>query len=167
MGKTKDTGAMHYEMLYIIPNKFTEDESKKIVEKVKTIITENGGEITYEENWGKKKMAYSIEHNNYGYYNLFEFNLEREKLARIEKLIKMDQDILRHMIVKKKIETEEEIETKKKIAEKIAAKNIEKKKEEEKKEEKAEKKQKETKKKVDLEELDDKLDKILDTDDLL
>jgi len=167
MGRTKTTGPAHYEMLYIIPNKFTEDESKKIVEKVRTIITENGGSITFEENWGKKKMSYSIEHNNYGYYNLFEFDCEREKLARVEKLIKMDQDILRHMIVKNRIETEEEKESQKKIAEKIAAKNIEKKEEEEKKEEKLEKKQKETKKKVDLEELDDKLDKIMNTDDLL
>ena len=167
MSKTKKTGAEHYEMLYIVPNKFTEDESKKIVEKVRKVITENGGTITYEENWGKKKLSYTINHNNHGYYNLFEFDCEREKLARIERLIKMDQDILRHMIIKKKVETEEEKESQKKIAEKIAIKNINKKAEEEKKEEKAEQKQKETKKKVDLDELDDKLDKILDTNDLL
>lgn len=167
MSKVKKTGLEHYEILYIIPNKFTEEESRKMVKKVKTVIEENSGAITYEENWGKKKLAYPIDHNNYGYYNLFEFDCDRQKMVRINKLLEMDQDILRHLIIKKKVETEEEKESQKKIAEKIAAKNIERKAEEEKKEEKAEKKQKETKKKVDLEELDDKLEKILDTDDLL
>lgn len=167
MSKVKKTGLEHYEILYIVSNKFTEEESKKIVEKVKQIIIDNQGSITYEENWGKKKMAYQIEHNNYGYYNLFEFDCERNKLAKINKLLEIDQGILRHLIIKKRVETEEEKKTKQKIAEKIAAKNLEKKAEEDKKEEKADKKQKIVKEKIDLDKLDDKLDKILETDDLL
>lgn len=168
MGKVKKTGAQHYEMLFIVPNKFTEEEALGILEKTKGIITDNGGQITYEEKWGKKKMAYPIDNNNHGYYYVVEFDSERSQVARMENLIKMSSDVLRHMIVSKKVESEEEKESKKKIAEKIAAKNLEKKEEEEKEEaEEDVKEKKEEKKKVDLEDLDDKLDKILDTGDLL
>lgn len=167
MGKTKPTGQSHYEMLFIIPNKFTEEESVEIVSKVKEIVSDNGGTITYEENWGKKKMAYAIDHNNHGYYNLVEFDSERENIARMEKLLRMSADVLRHMIVTKKVKTEEEKKEEKKIAEKIAAKNIEKKEAEEKKEEKEQKTAKKEEKKVDLKDLDEKLDSLLDTDDLL
>lgn len=167
MGKTKKEGKMHYEILFILPNKFTQDEADKIAESVKKDITDNSGVITYNESWGKKKLAYPIDTNNHGYYYLYEFDLEGEKLAKLEKLLTMSQDVLRHMIVKKRVVTEDEKKEEKRIAEKIAAKSLEKKEEEEKKEEKKKEEQKSDKKKVDLEELDEKLDKILDTGDLL
>jgi small subunit ribosomal protein S6 len=158
----------HYEMLYIVSNKYAEDEANGVGDKIKNIITDKGGVITHTENWGKKKLAYKIKSNNYGYYQLAEFDLEKDKLVEVEKLIRLSSDILRHQVVKKRIKTAEEIERDKKIAEKIAAKNIEEKEEEEKTEEKKiEVKKIEEKKKVNLKDLDEKLDKILETDDLI
>ncbi|MBU1864723.1 MAG: 30S ribosomal protein S6, partial [Candidatus Omnitrophica bacterium] len=164
--KVKKEGNMHYEMLFIIPNKYTDNEAVEIASKIKTIVSENGGEITHEANWGKKKLAYPIDRNHHGYYNLIEFDAEREKLAKIDRLLRMMSEVLRHQIVRKKLKTIKEIEEEKKIAEKIAAKSMEKIEAEE-KEEKAKKQDEKPEKKVDLEDLDEKLDKILDTGDLL
>ncbi len=171
MSRRKREGKAHYEMLFIVPNKFTEEEAKKIIEKVKTIIKEEGGEVTYDEYWGKKKMMYEIEHYNHGYYALYEFNLEGESLAAVDKKIRMSRDILRHQIVVKELRSVEEIEEEKKKADEIVAKGIKKEKEKEEKEEvkkeEVKKKEEDKKTKVELKDLDDKLDKILDTDDLL
>lgn len=160
MSKVKKIEIPHYELLYIISNKYTEDEIKPIIEKVKKIINNRGGKITLTDEWGKKRLAYPIKNFGYAYYVLVEFDLEGKKLKDIDWDLRMMNEVMRHQIVIKKIKTEEEIKKEEEISKKIADKKVEK----EKVEEKVEEKKKE---KVDLDELDEKLDKILDTDDLL
>jgi len=157
MAKNKPSEIPHYELLYIISNKYSEDELAPIVEKVKKIINDNGGNISHNEEWGKKRLAYPIKHFRHGYYNLVEFDLEGEKIAKIDIALRMASEILRHQIVKKKQKTVEEIKREKEIAEKITdIKKAKEKKDEDKND-----------KKVELKDLDEKLDKILETDNLL
>jgi small subunit ribosomal protein S6 len=164
----------HYEALAIISSKITEEELPFIIDKVFGIIRKAGGEITRDETIGKKKLAYPIKQNRYGFYVLLEFDLETAKLKEIEKELGLTEEIIRYQVVKAVIKTEEEKEQEK--ARIIAATKEE---EEEKKpvakvpaptrttipEVKVERKEpKEEKEKVSLEELDEKLDKILDDD---
>lgn len=183
MSKTKSSEKYHYEILYIIPNKFTEDEGKKINEKIEKMITDLEGEITYSENWGKKKFAYPIKNYNHGYYNLFEFDLWGKDLKELDNSLRMSSKVLRHQIIRAVKRTEEEIKKDKKKSEEMAKKedgevetpstSSKQAKEEEKKETivskeiKREKEQDDKKKKTDLKDLDKKLDDILKTDDLL
>jgi len=166
MSRTKSSDIPHYELLYIISNKFSEDELAPIVEKVDKIIGNNAGKITRKEDWGKKRFAYPIKSFYFGYYSLVEFDLPGENLAAVNRSLTMTSEILRHQIVKRHVKTAAEIEKDKKIAEKIAEKNIQ-------AEEQAEKEKEKTKAnaankdKIDLKDLDDKLDKILETNDLL
>lgn len=180
MSKTKNSGATHYEILFIIPNKFTEDEAKTVSAQVEKVIAENEGQITLREFWGKKKLAYEIKHNAYGYYSLFEFDLEGKNLAKIDKNLRLSTDILRHQIIIKKAKSEKEIAKDKAIRAKIDSKKAS---EEKGKEEKAKKasapayvsraaastsKEKETKEtKIDLKDLDEKLEGILNAKDLI
>ncbi len=165
MSKTKFTGSTHYEILFIVPNKFTEDEAKTIADNIKKIITDNSGQITHDEYWGKKRLAYEINHNSYGYYGLFEFDLEGENLAKIDKALRLSADVLRHQIVKKKVKTGEEVEREEKIRAKIDSKKAAE--EKEKKEAESTKTKSKTEKKVDLKDLDEKLEGILNADDLI
>ncbi len=164
MSRTKSVDFFRYELLFIIPNKFTEGEANTITEKIKKIIIGEKGNITFAESWGKKQLAYPIKQNSYGYYSLFEFDLDGEKLAKINETLRMSNDVIRFQIVKKKIKTAEQLEKAKKISEKIAVKNIAK---EKKDEEKDEERERGKEKKLDLKDLDEKLDNILDTKDLL
>ena len=70
MSKTKSSKIPHYELLYIVSNKYSEEELEPIKNKVNKIIEENGGKITFSEDWGKKKLCYPIKHFSYGYYLL-------------------------------------------------------------------------------------------------
>lgn len=173
MSKTKNSGATHYEILFIVPNKFTEDEAKTVSSQVEKVIIENDGKITLSEFWGKKRLAYEIKHNAYGYYGLFEFDLEGENLAKIDKNFRLSTDILRHQIIVKKAKSEKEIAKDKLIRAKIDSKKAS---EEKGKEEKAKKtsapaatsRSKEVKEtKVDLKDLDEKLEGILSAKDLI
>lgn len=176
MSKTKKTESPHYELLYIISNKFTEDEISPIIEKVKAILTDNGGTITLAEEWGKKHLAYPISGFSYGYYTLVEFDLLGINLAKIDRSLRMMSEILRHQIVRK----DERVETKPAKAAAEASKNAEVEKPVAKEEKVAEAKEDEkgdakevakekpkAKEKTTMKELDEKLDKILDSSDLL
>lgn len=197
MSKTKKTTEPHYELLYLISNKFTEDEVKTVAEKVEAIITANGAEITYRENWGKKKLAYPVKHFAYGYYLYVEFDIEGVKLAKLERAIRLAHDVLRHQIIVRSVRTIDMKEKPKQLffdepkkdkvapraegaapeaKEEAALVAVEKTEEpkavatkKEKEEVKAPKKAAKAPKetKASLEELDAKLDKILETNDLL
>jgi ribosomal protein S6 len=186
MSKVKKLESAHYELLLIIPNKFTEDEAKAIDEKVKKQIATFGGEVTYAEDWGKKKLAYAIDSYVYGYYKLAEFDLEGVKLAELDNFLRLSNDVLRHQIVRIKKRTAEQIAADKKKSEELAtikkrlkeggAEKPEKKEVAEEKtsglvaeDKKAEpvEERKSFKKKADLKDLDSKLDDILDTKDLI
>lgn len=171
MSKTKPSGQIHYEILFIIPNKFTDDEAQGIFKKVGELIKDLGGNLSLENYWGKKKFAYPIKHENYGYYGLYEFDINRSAITEINNKLRLDTDILRFLIVKKDLKNEEQIKKDERIKAKIAEKKIEEKKsEEEEKEEKKKKSQKTTKsedKKVNLKSLDEKLEDVLNIDNLL
>jgi small subunit ribosomal protein S6 len=163
MAKNKTSEIPHYELLFIVPNRFTEDEAKGHRDRIHKLIEDKGGQVTYSEVWGKKKFCYPVKHEHYGYYFLAEFNIAANLLDKVHTEIRMDSDILRHMIVSKAPRTLEEIEAEKKKQEAIIAEKVAKKAEE------AEAKlpPKEATRKISSKELDDKLDKILETDDLL
>jgi len=173
MSKTKAAGATHYEILFIIPNKFTDDEAKIVAEKVGKVITENGGQITLSEYWGKKKLAYEIKHNAYGYYGLFEFDLEGNLLTKVDQNLRLSVDVLRHQIIVKKAKSAEDLAREQVIRAKIDSKKAV----EEKKQEDKEKKlstpeapampSKVKDKRVDLKDLDEKLEGILNAKDLI
>lgn len=166
MAKNKSSEIPHYELLYIIPNVYTEDDVKGIQENVNKLIESMQGKITHTENWGKKKFCYPIKHNHHGYYQLVEFDLEAEKLDKIHTELRMNHEILRHMIVNKIILTPEQVASEKKRQDAlIAERNARFPKEEPAKV--AAVPVKESAKKISAKELDDKLDKILETNDLL
>ena len=155
----------HYEILYILPMSYTAEEVKPITKKVADIIKDNGGAITKEQDLDKQKFAYPIKNQSHGYYFLFEFDLPTDKLAGLNRILQLTNEVLRFIVVKKQVKTEEQLKEEAKIQEKIA-----KKKEKERAEEvKVEKVAKEkTKTKISLEDLDKKLEEILgDTKEML
>ncbi len=122
MSKNKQDGGNHYELLFIIPNKYTEDEADAIKGQVEKMITDVKGEVNYQENWGKKKLAYDIKGNHYGYYHLYEFDLEGKDLATLERNLRLSPEILRHQIIKQKKRSLEEISADKSKQEQVNVK---------------------------------------------
>lgn len=175
MSKSKPSGLSRYEMLFIVPNNFTEDEAKSIVTKVEAIITENGATIVFNEFWGKKKLAYVIKQNHYGYYSLCEFDIDREALAKIDRILRLSNEVLRHQIISIPVVTDaERLSIKEKQIQASKSDKKEEKKENskekiskviDKKEEKKEEKKENSK--AELKDLDQKLEGIIAAKDLL
>jgi len=172
MSKTKPSGAAHYEILFIVSNRFTEEEAKTSIERVGKLITDANGQITKNEYWGKKRLAYPIKHEAYGYYQLFEFDLERPNLAALDEKLRLDHEVVRFMVVAKPLKTEAQLQKEQKINDKISSKKnaIEKEKVEKIKSQanqEVTKTKTPAKAKVDIDSLDEKLDDILNAEDLI
>ena len=88
-----------YEIVYVIrPDLSDEDRSTK-VERIQSLITENGGELGKVEDWGKRVLAYEIKHNSEGYYGLAEFRLPPSSVRTVEERLNIDEEILRYQII--------------------------------------------------------------------
>ena len=89
-----------YEIMYIIrPN--IEDEAKKaLVERFNTILTDNGAELTEVKEWGKRRLAYEINDFRDGYYMLVQVQAEAAAVQEFDRLAKISEDIIRHMVTK-------------------------------------------------------------------
>jgi small subunit ribosomal protein S6 len=167
MSKVKSDATPHYELLYLISNKYSEDETKPIMEKIHALITNNQGNITLSQELGKKRLAYPIKGFRFGYYNLVEFDMPGANLASVDRALQLMSEVLRQQIVTKVLKTQEQIEKDKEIAAKIASRIMEAEKAAEVKAAVQATAGEKEKEKVDLKDLDEKLDKILETDDLL
>jgi small subunit ribosomal protein S6 len=91
---------MNYEILYIIPAKYSETEFEEVNKKIPAIIEEAGAKIERTDNWGKRKLAYQIKHFRYGYYTLIIFSAPSEALEKITQKLNLNQDVVRFQIVK-------------------------------------------------------------------
>ena len=72
---------------------------KEAVKKYTDLITANGGEIVYEEDWGLKQLAYPIQHKTSGFYYLIEFKAAPEFVNTLEVQYKRDERIIRFLTV--------------------------------------------------------------------
>ena len=70
------------------------------LDKVRGLITANGGEITKEDNWGKKKLAYTIKREDFAVYVCFEVKLPAPALLKISNTLNITDEVLRYLLVK-------------------------------------------------------------------
>jgi len=88
-----------YEIVYVIRPDLTDEARVAKVERIHSLITENGGELGKTEDWGKRVLAYEIRHNAEGFYGLSEFRLPPNEVKTIEDRLRIDEEILRYQIV--------------------------------------------------------------------
>ncbi|KMY52129.1 30S ribosomal protein S6 [Peribacillus loiseleuriae] len=89
-----------YEIMYIIRPNIEEDAKKALVERFNTILTDNGAEMTETKEWGKRRLAYEINDFRDGYYMLLKINGEAAAIQEFDRLAKISEDIIRHMVTK-------------------------------------------------------------------
>lgn len=89
----------HYETVIILTPVLSEQQMKDAVAGYRGLITDNGGEIVHEENWGLTKLAYPIDKKGTGFYHLFEFKANPEFIKTFELTFRRDERIMRYLTV--------------------------------------------------------------------
>ena len=88
-----------YELIFILRADQPESEMETRVQRVKEILAEHGGEITQINHWGVRRMAYEIEYQSRGNYMFIKFNSKGTVVAELDKFLRLDDQVLRHLVV--------------------------------------------------------------------
>ena len=88
-----------YEVVYIFDSALTEERINEKLERYHSQLTGTGGEITVTDHWGRRQMAYTLKKKQAGYYVIEQFSSPVEALPEFERLLKLDEELLRYMVV--------------------------------------------------------------------
>ena len=98
-----------YETVFIIDPGCDETTVDKEIDTVKEIITEGDGRIVEVQKWGKRRLAYEIKKKKEGTYAFVRFKSDSSVLQELNRRLRLNELILRHMIVlSQEVETEEQ-----------------------------------------------------------
>lgn len=90
-----------YELVLIVNAKIEDEAREAVVEKAKSYIARYNGNVNEVEEWGKKRLAYEIQKMREGFYYFIQFESEADCPAEVEKHIRIMDNVLRYLIVKK------------------------------------------------------------------
>lgn len=93
-----------YELLYIMKPTVEEEARAALIARFADIVKNDGGEIENIDEWGMRKLAYAIDYISEGYYVLMNFKAKADLPAELERNLKISEDVMRFMIVKKEQE---------------------------------------------------------------
>lgn len=88
-----------YEVMFIV-KPLEETEVDPIVTFVSDLLTKNGCNIEKVDRWGKRHLAYPVKKQADGYYVLINFEAEPATIKEIDRVMKIRDEILKHLIVK-------------------------------------------------------------------
>ncbi len=90
----------NYETVFILTPVLSDAQMKEAVEKFKALLTNEGGEIVNEEDWGLRKLAYPIDKKSTGFYTFLEFKAEPSVIDKLEVNFRRDERVIRFLTVK-------------------------------------------------------------------
>ena len=90
-----------YEVLYIVRADLDDEKVQDAVRRVNTLIERSGGAFERTNLWGKRKLAYEVKHQKEGSYVLQDFQFEPSRVPELEAALKITEEVLRHLIVRK------------------------------------------------------------------
>jgi len=89
-----------YELTYILSSVLSDDQVKEAVERISTTVENTGGSIIEVDEWGTRRLAYPIRKKRNGYYVNMYFDAPGKTVARLERLLEIDDHVLRYLTLR-------------------------------------------------------------------
>jgi small subunit ribosomal protein S6 len=90
-----------YEILLLLDPELAEDKQAEIVGRLKTLIEKGEGTFERHDVWGRRRLAYPIDKKEEGVYHLLSFTAATETLDELSRVLKIDDDVLRHLATRR------------------------------------------------------------------
>ena len=88
-----------YEILLMLDPELPEERGNEIVARVRERVEGDGGKWDGHEPWGRRKLAYEIDHKSEGVYHLLFFTAAPATLAEISRVLRITDGVIRHLAV--------------------------------------------------------------------
>jgi len=102
----------HYEAMYVVDADTPDESLDTTIEKFKKVVTDGGGEVTEAGKWdkGRRQLAYEIKqgHKKHreGMYLMMQFTAEPEVPKELDRIFRISDEILRHLVVRQDLDEE-------------------------------------------------------------
>ena len=90
-----------YEILLLLDPELSDEKQTEIVARVSTLVEQGGGTFERHDPWGRRKLAYPIDKKEDGIYHLLTLAATPETLDELNRVLKIDDDVLRHMATRR------------------------------------------------------------------
>ncbi len=88
-----------YEVIFIVHPDRTDEEARKVAERVGEVVAREGGEVLKVEEWGKRKLAYEVEKQSKGIYLLMHIAGTGKVVNEVERMLRISDDVLKYLTV--------------------------------------------------------------------
>jgi len=89
-----------YETIFILRPTLNDQEISESIENYKNLLVREGADIYSQEDLGKKKLAYLIQHFQNGHYALFRYSAKPSAVMELERNFKISEDLLRYLTLR-------------------------------------------------------------------
>ena len=90
-----------YEILLMLDPELAEERQGEILTRTQDLITKQGGDWESQQPWGRRKLAYEIDHKSEGVYHLLTFRSTPETLDEVSRVLKLTDRVIRHMATRR------------------------------------------------------------------
>ena len=90
-----------YEILLMLDPELPDERQAEIVTRTRELIERSGGSWDAHDVWGRRKLAYEIEHKTDGVYHLLTFSAEPETLDEVSRVLKITDGVMRHLATRR------------------------------------------------------------------
>ena len=93
-----------YELPFFVDPAASEEMRAGAMKRIEVAITTNGGTIDSVEDWGKRKLAFEVDKLTEGDYTLINFHADPDDIAELDRVLRINDAVKRHMIVRRPVE---------------------------------------------------------------
>ena len=90
-----------YEILLMLDPDVAEPRQEEIVVRVRELIERGGGTWVRHDVWGRRRLAYEINHKGEGTYHLLQFDVDAETLDELSRILRITDGVMRHMATRR------------------------------------------------------------------
>lgn len=90
-----------YELLFFVASTISDEDRVAVMKRIETTIAEGAGKVDNVDEWGKRKLAYEINGLTDGDYTLVNFHADPQNVAELDRVLRINDAVVRHMIVKR------------------------------------------------------------------
>jgi small subunit ribosomal protein S6 len=100
-GKRNEGTVNEYEILLMLDPELAEERQTEIVTRTKELVERGSGSWLSHDVWGRRRLAYEIDHKTDGAYHLLQFDVEPTTLDEIARVLKITDGVMRHMATRR------------------------------------------------------------------
>lgn len=89
-----------YEVVFIVDPRLDDEKVNEALDRYCAVVTDRGGEITKLDHWGRRKLAYEINHLDEGYYAIADLLAEPPAVDELDRVLRLADELVRHKIVR-------------------------------------------------------------------